>query len=53
MGKNDKKPLKGNATYIREQKGHSAIIGWCFLGPLTLFVLPIYWTVSKNHYWHL
>jgi hypothetical protein len=46
--------LKGEdkAVYVRQQQGHSAIIGWLILGPLTLFILPIYWTVSKNHYWH-
>lgn len=44
---------KDGATYVRAQKGHSAIIGWLIIGPLTCFIVPIYWTVSKNHYWHL
>lgn len=43
---------KPKANYTRQQKGHSAIIGWVILGPLTCFILPIYWTVSPNHYWH-
>ena len=38
--------------YVRQQKGHSAIIGWLIIGPLTCFILPIYWTCSPNHYWH-
>ena len=44
---------KDGAHYTRQQRGHSAIIGWFIIGPLTAFILPIYWTVSKNHYWHL
>lgn len=44
---------KDGANYVRQQKGHSAIIGWCIIGPLTGFIVPIYWTISKNHYWHL
>lgn len=43
---------KDNAVYVRKQQGHSAIIGWLIIGPCTLFILPIYWTVSPNHYWH-
>lgn len=41
------------AQYVRQQKGHSAIIGWLIIGPFTAFIVPIYWTISKNHYWHL
>lgn len=40
------------AQYVRQQKGHSAILHWIFLGPFTLWILPIYYTVSPNHYWH-
>lgn len=50
----EKPAAKGRdgAQYVRTQKGHSAIVGWLILGPLTLFILPIYWTASPNHYWH-
>lgn len=44
--------VEKNVKYVRQQKGHSAIIGWLIIGPLTMFIVPIYWTVSKNHYWH-
>lgn len=44
---------RDGANYTRVQKGHSAIIGWLIIGPLTGFIVPIYWTISKNHYWHL
>lgn len=46
------KAPKQKPTYVRQQKGHSAIIGWLILGPFTMFILPIYWTISPNHYWH-
>lgn len=45
--------LKGhdNAVYTREQKGHSLtkhlLFGW-----VLLWVPAIYYSVSKNHYWH-
>lgn len=48
----DIKQSKDGTQYVRQQKGHSAIIGWLFIGPITMFILPIYWTVSPNHYWH-
>jgi len=41
------------AVYARVQKGHSAILAWLVIGPLTCFVLPIYWAVSPNHYFHI
>ena len=43
---------KGNIQYTREQKGHSILLA-IFFGWVTLYILPIYWTISKNHYWHL
>lgn len=57
MDKNNTKNkdnLKGQdgAHYIRQQKGHSAILAIIF-GGFTLYILPIYWLVSKNHYYHL
>lgn len=51
MRKNDER--KTNApTYVRQQKGHSIILAILF-GWVSLYILPIYWTVSKGHYWHL
>lgn len=38
--------------YVRMKKGHSIILAILF-GWLTAYILPIYWTVSKGHYWHL
>lgn len=41
--------------YVRQQKGHSVLL-WLVLSAATagmgLFVM-LYYTVSKNHYWHL
>ena len=50
----EKTGLKGKdgAQYVRQQKGHSAILHWVILGVFTLWILPIYYTISKNHYWH-
>lgn len=45
--------LKGRdkAVYTRQQKGHSLtkhlLFGW-----LLLWIPTIYYSVSKNHYWH-
>lgn len=44
--------VEEKVKYVREQKGHSLILGLLVIGPLTMFILPIYWTISKNHYWH-
>ena len=41
-----------NVLYNREQKGHSVIMAVLF-GWTTLYILPIYWAVSPNHYYHL
>lgn len=47
------KTSRDGAQYVRQQKGHSWLLGWILLGPLTCFIVPIYWSVSPNHYWHL
>lgn len=44
---------KDGAKYVRQQKGHSALLAIFIIGPLTAFILPIYWLVSPNHYYHL
>lgn len=43
---------KDGAQYIRTQKGHSALLALLF-GWTTAYILPIYWLVSKDHYYHL
>lgn len=47
------KQARDGAGYVRQQKGHSWILGWLLVGPLTCFIVPIYWSVSPNHYWHI
>jgi len=44
--------VKRDVRYVRQQKGHSAFKHWVLLGAFTAFILPIYYTVSPNHYWH-
>lgn len=43
---------RDKAQYVRQQKGHSALVGWLLLGPITCFIVPLYWSFSPNHYWH-
>lgn len=47
--------MKGRdgAQYVRQQKGHSFILHWVVLGIFTCFIVPIYYSVSPNHYWHI
>ena len=40
------------AQYVRQQKGHSLILNLLLIGPLTLWITTIYYSVSPNHYWH-
>jgi len=47
------KQSRDRAQYVRQQKGHSWLLGWIILGPLTCFIVPLYWTFSPNHYWHI
>lgn len=49
-----KEKLKGKdgASYIRQQKGHSVLFH-IFFGWMALWIPAIYFTVSKDHYWHL
>ena len=42
---------KDKAQYVREQKGHSLFLWICF-GWIALWIPAIYYTISKNHYWH-
>lgn len=41
--------------YVRQQKGHSVLL-WLFLSIVTAgfgFIFMLYFTISKNHFWHL
>lgn len=46
------KQSRDRAQYFRQQKGHSLILNLLLIGPLTLWITTIYYTVSPNHYWH-
>jgi|GEM_PF-4337284 len=41
-----------DVIYTRPQQGHSLILNLLLIGPLTLWITTIYWSVSPNHYWH-
>ena len=43
--------VTNQVQYVRQQKGHSLILHIC-LGWLLLWIPAIYFTFSKNHYWH-
>lgn len=47
------KVARDRAQYVRQQKGHSWFLWWLILGPLTLWIPAIYFSVSPNHYWHV
>ena len=41
--------------YIRQQKGHSVLL-WLFLSVISAglgLIVMLYFTISKNHFWHL
>lgn len=44
---------RDGAQYVRQQRGHSFIIQFLVLGIFTLWILPIYYAVSPNHYYHI
>lgn len=45
--------VKREVVYTRQQKGHSIIVQFFLLGAFTLWIVPIYYVVSPNHYYHL
>ena len=47
------KQSRDRAQYVRQQKGHSFILHWLVLGIFSCFIVPIYYSVSPNHYWHI
>lgn len=44
---------RDKAQYVRQQRGHSFLLHWLVLGIFTVFIVPLYYTFSPNHYWHL
>ena len=46
------KESKNGTLYTRQQKGHSLVLNLLLIGPMTLFVTTVYYSVSPNHYWH-
>ncbi|QKN87760.1 hypothetical protein IXEL_60 [Microbacterium phage Ixel] len=49
----DVKVARDRAQYVRQQKGHSWLVWWLLLGPITLWIPAVYYSFSPNHYWHL
>jgi hypothetical protein len=47
------KQARDRAQYVRQQKGHSWLVWWLLLGPITLWIPAVYFSFSPNHYWHL
>ncbi len=47
------KQARDRAQYVRQQRGHSWIVWWLILGPITLWIPAVYYSVSPNHYWHI
>jgi len=47
------KQARDRAQYTRQQTGHSFILQWFVFGIFSAFILPIYYSVSPNHYWHI
>lgn len=44
---------RDRAQYVRQQKGHSFILEWLVLGIFTVWIRPLYFAFSPNHYFHL
>jgi hypothetical protein len=51
--KSNVKQARDRAQYVRQQKGHSFILHWFVLGIFSIFIVPIYYSVSPNHFWKL
>lgn len=52
MNRADGTNLRKDVSYVRQQKGHSLLLHLLLIGPVTLWIPAIYFTVSPNHYWH-
>lgn len=44
---------RDKAQYVRQQRGHSWVVWWLLLGPITLWIPAVYYSFSPNHYWHV
>lgn len=44
---------RDRAQYVRQQRGHSWVVWWLLLGPITLWIPAVYYSFSPNHYWHI
>lgn len=44
---------KTKAQYVREQKGHSLLLHILLCMVVVGFFTIPYYSISKNHYWHL
>ena len=44
---------RDRAQYVRQQKGHSWVVWWLLLGPITLWIPAVYYSFSPNHFWHI
>lgn len=44
---------RDKAVYTRQQKGHSLILQFCVVGIFTLWIVPLYYAFSPNHYYHI
>lgn len=47
------KQSRDKAQYVRQQRGHSWVVWWLLLGPITLWIPAVYYSFSPNHYWHV
>ena len=49
------KNLQGRdkAQYVRQQKGHSLVLHILLMCVLVGFFTVPYYSIRKNHYWHL
>lgn len=46
---------QSSPLYVRQQKGHSVLI-WLLISIVTAglgLIVMLYFTISKNHFWHL
>ena len=43
---------RDGAQYVRQQKGHSLTLNLLLIGPLTMWITTLYYSLSPNHYWH-
>lgn len=47
------KQSRDRAQYVRQQKPKSVVLHWLVLGIFSMFIVPIYYTMSPNYFWKL